>query len=411
MKKIYSSNLYKINEKSQLILVVCLIGFVFSAMTDTILAQSPIPAGAKPVQIVTGIMQPEGPVWKDGVGLLFSDIKDNKIYKWTQDGGKQIYLNPSDSSNGLTLDHQGRLILTQMRLRRVSRQETDGTITPLASTYSGKKFNSPNDVVVKSSGSIFFTDPNYNIPYPYDKELGFQGIYRISPSGSIILLDKTLSEPNGICFSLDEKKLYVDDSNSGTIYVWDVINDSTIANKTKFYQIPNSGGVDGMKIDPAGNIYCSGSNAVYIISPNGTYIDKIVMPTGVTTSNCAWGNADRKTLFITGGSSVYMISLNTTDVKSRDSKTGMNNSFELFPNYPNPFNPSTRIRYSISKSSEVKLTIFSILGQEVVTLVNEYQSTGLYEVTFDAGKIASGTYIYKLNVGSFSTSNKMEHVN
>jgi hypothetical protein len=135
------------------------------------------------------------------------------------------------------------------------------------------------------------------------------------------------------------------------------------------------------------------------------------MPTGVTTSNCAWGNADRKTLFITGGSSVYMISLNTTDVKSPGSKTGMNNSFELFPNYPNPFNPSTRIRYSISKSSEVKLTIFSILGQEVATIVNKYQHTGSYEVTFDAGKLASGTYFYKLNVGSFSTSNKMEHVN
>jgi gluconolactonase len=407
MKKNYSSNLFNTYKKSQLILVVCFIGFVFSAMTDTILAQSPIPAGAKPIQIVTGIQQPEGPVWKDGVGLLFSDIRDNKIYKWTQDSSKQIYLNPSDSSNGLTLDHQGRLILTQMRLRRVSRQETDSAITVLASTYNGKKFNSPNDVIVKSSGSIFFTDPNYNIPYPYDKELGFQGIYRISPTGSLILLDKTLSEPNGICFSLDEKKLYVDDSNNGTIYMWDVINDSTIANKTKFYQIPNSGGVDGMKIDPAGNIYCAGSNAVYIISPNGIYIDKIVMPAGVTTSNCNWGNADRKTLFITGGTSVYMISLNITDVKSPDSKTGMNNSFELFPNYPNPFNPSTKIRYTITKSSDVKLSIYTILGQEVETLVNGYQPSGSYEKTFNAGKLTSGMYIYRLNAGGFSMSNKM----
>jgi gluconolactonase len=409
MKKNYSSNLLITYKKSQLILVICFIGFIFNTIPNIILAQSIIPSGAKPVQIATGLLQPEGPLWKDGVGLLFSDIKANKIYKWTQDSGQQIYLSPSDSSNGLTLDQQGRLILTQMRLRRVSRQETDGTITPLASTYNGKKFNSPNDVVVKSSGSVFFTDPDFNIPYPYTSELGFQGIYRIGLNGNLVLLDKTLNKPNGICFSLDEKKLYVNDWAQGKIYVWDVVNDSTISNKVLFYQLPATGTGDGMKIDPSGNIYCTGPTGVYIISPNGTLIDKIVMT--VSPSNCNWGDTDRKTLYITGGSSVYKIALNITDVKSPDSKTGLNNTFELFPNYPNPFNPSTRIRYSISKSSEVKLTIFSILGQEVVTLVNEYQSTGLYEVTFDAGKIASGTYIYKLNVGSFSTSNKMEHVN
>jgi len=404
MKNIYSSNLFKTYEKTQII-IFCFIGLLYNVLLNTVSAQSPISPGTKPVQIATGIQQPEGPVWKDSVGLLFSDIKDNKIYKWTQNAGKQIYLSPSDSSNGLTIDLQGRLILTQMRLRRVSRQEKDGTITPLVSTYNGKKFNSPNDVVVKSSGSIFFTDPNYNIPYPYDKELGFQGIYRISPNGTLILLDKTLNEPNGICFSLDEKKLYVDDSAYGIIYVWDVVNDSTIANKTKFYQIPNSGGVDGMKIDPSGNIYCSGSNAVYIISPHGTYIDKIVMPAGVTTSNCNWGD-DGKTLYITGGTSVYMISLNITDVKSHG-KTGLNDSFELFPNFPNPFNPSTKIRYTITKSGDVKLSVYTILGQEVETLVNEYQLSGSYEETFDASKLASGTYIYRLNAGGFSMSNKM----
>jgi len=258
--------------------VACLAGLAFATSFDTVFAQSPIPSGAKPVQITTGIEQPEGPVWKDGVGLLFSDIKDNKIYKWTQNGGKQIYLNPSDSSNGLTLDRQGRLILTQMRLRRVSRQESDGTITPLASTYAGKKFNSPNDVVVKSNGSVFFTDPNYNIPYPYKSELGFQGIYRISPAGSMVLLDKTLNEPNGICFSPDETKLYVNDTVGGIIWVWDVLNDSTITNKRKFFTVPVSGGyTDGMKIDPSGNIYCAGSNGIWIVSPDGIYIDRIAM--------------------------------------------------------------------------------------------------------------------------------------
>src|ERR1035437_2629746 len=240
MKNQNSSNLLKFYPKSQLILIACFIGLVYNILLNTVSAQSPIPAGATPVAIVKGLLQPEGPVWMDGVGLLFSDIKANKIYKWTQDGSKQVYLNPSDSSNGLTLDKQGRLILTQMRLRRVSRQETDGTITVLASTYNGKKFNSPNDIVVKSSGSIFFTDPDYNIPYPYKSELGFQGIYRIGLNGNLVLLDNTLNKPNGICFSTDEKKLYVDDSNSNTIWVWDVVNDSTIANKTNFYHVPGS---------------------------------------------------------------------------------------------------------------------------------------------------------------------------
>ena len=180
-------------------------------------------------------------------------------------------------------------------------------------------------------------------------------------------------------------------------------------NKTCFYHVPGFGFVvDGMKIDPSGNIYCTGPSSIYIISPNGTYIDKINMPQGVTsTSNCCWGNADRKTLFITGGSSVFEILLNITDVKGPGTKSGMNDSFELFPNYPNPFNPSTKIRYTISKGSDVKLSIFSILGQEVETLVDGYKPTGTYEETFNAGKLASGMYIYRLDAGGFSMSNKM----
>ena len=265
-------------------------------------SQSPIPKGAKVDTIVSGLYQLEGPVWKDGVGLLFSDIQANKIYRWSPiDSSLTVYLNPSDSSNGLTFDQQGRLILTQMAKRRVARQELDGTITPLASTYDGKKFNSPNDLVVKSDGSIFFTDPDFNIPRGQSSELKFQGIYRISTSGSITLLDKTLNKPNGICFSLDEKKLYVNESAKDSIYVWDVVNDSTLANKRPFYKIPVNGYADGMKIDWAGNIYCTGPTGVWIISPDGTYLDKIVTPRN--PSNCAWGDADKKTLYMTTGNS------------------------------------------------------------------------------------------------------------
>src|ERR1700690_1860262 len=179
----------------------------------TAYSKSPVPPGAKLEKIAVGILQPEGPIWIDSLGLLFSDIAGNKIYQFSpSDSSLKIFMSPSDSSNGMTLDLQGRLLLTQMLLRRVSRRETNGTITPLVSTYKGKKFNSPNDVVVKSDSSIFFTDPDFNIPNGQKAELSFKGIYRISPSGGLTLLDSTLDKPNGICFSLDESKLYVNES-------------------------------------------------------------------------------------------------------------------------------------------------------------------------------------------------------
>ena len=222
--------------------------------------------------------------------------------RWSSADSIKTYLHPSDSSNGLTFDRQGRLILTQMELRCVSRQELDGSITPLASTFHGIKLNSPNDVVVKSDSSIFFTDPDFNIPGNKPSDLHFQGIYRISPSGGLSLLDASLNKPNGICFSLDEKKLYVDESAQDSIYVWDVVNDSTLANRKPFFHIPALGYADGMKIDTAGNIYCTGPYGVFIISPAGKLLGTIPMP--VTPSNCNWGDADRKTLYITGGTSL-----------------------------------------------------------------------------------------------------------
>ena len=149
-------------------------------ITSVVLAQSPVPSGAVLEKVATGFQQPEGPVWKDGAGLLFSDIQRSTIYRWSQMDSITIFMHPSDSSNGLTFDRQGRLILTQMLSRRVARQELNGDITILASTYNGKKFNSPNDVVVKSDGSIFFTDPDFNIPVNQKKELTFQGIYNKS---------------------------------------------------------------------------------------------------------------------------------------------------------------------------------------------------------------------------------------
>ena len=206
------------------------------ACSSVLFGQSPIPPDAKLEKLAAGLLQPEGPLWKDGVGLLFSDIKRNLIDVWSPvDGSVKPYLQPSDSSNGITFDREGRLVLTQMRLRRVARQELNATITPLASMYNGKKLNSPNDIVVRSDGSIFFTDPDFNIPFGQARELSFRGVFRITPKGALVLLDSTFDKPNGICFSPDEKKLYVNESARCLIYVWDVIGDSLIINKKLFY--------------------------------------------------------------------------------------------------------------------------------------------------------------------------------
>ncbi len=385
--------------------------FLFSAALAA--AQSPIPPGAKLVRVATGLIQPEGPLWKNGV-LLFSDIQGNLIYQWSPtDSTLEPYLDPSQNSNGLTLDRQGRLILTQMGLRRVSRQETDGTITPLTSTFRGKKYNSPNDVVVKSDGAIFFTDPDYNVPAGQSVELSFKGIYRISPSGTVTLIDSTFDKPNGICFSPDEKRLYVNNTTTGSIYVWDVENDSVLINKRLFYAMPgNAGGVDGMKVDSAGNIYCTGPGGLWIISPNGVYLDKIPISTG--PSNCAWGDADGKTLYITGGygdGTLYKIRLAST-TKVDDRGCNQQSGYQLYANYPNPFNPRTEIRYTIPEVAHVLLTIYDIDGQKVKTLIDAVQNPGTYNLFWNASssggkQLSSGTYLACLNAGRISKSIKL----
>ena len=378
---------------------------IFLLIFSITFAQSPVPSTAKLEKIADGLLQPEGPVWIDSLGLLFSDIKANAIYLWSPaDSSLKPYIQPSDSSNGLTLDLQGRLILTQMRLRRVARRENDGTIFPLVSTYEGKKFNSPNDIVVKSDGAIFFTDPDFNMPFPFDHQIGFQGIYRLGTSGTLQLLDSTFEEPNGICFSPDESKLYVNDSHKCEIYSWDVLNDSTIANKKLLYSIPASGYADGMKTDSAGNIYCAGPTGIWIISPKGEYLDRIAI--SGSPSNCNWGDQDRKTLYITGGSSLYRIRLATiTDIQNKEESP--DESFKLYPNYPNPFNPETNITFYLAKQSHAVLKIYNLLGEEIQTLIDNNLEKGNHTYRFEGKDYSSGIYFYQLTVGNFKEQRKM----
>lgn len=384
-----------------------------------ILAQSPVPDEAEVELIASGFEFVEGPVWNDDIGLLFSDMNGNKIYNWTEEDSISVFLSPSDNSNGLTYDLEGNLIMNQTGLRRVARLDSNGSQTSLADMYQGKKLNSPNDVVVKSDGAIFFTDPNFNIPPGQHQELPYQGIFRISPYGELQLLDSTLNLPNGICFSLDESKLYVNDSQARIIYVWDVVNDSTIANKREFASIMPTGYADGMKIDADGNIFCTGPLGVWIFSPDGTFLDTILVP--INPSNCNWGDADRKTLFITAGTNVYKIRLAPiTKVKDKGYLPG---NYKLYQNYPNPFNPTTKIRYTVAppnlskeKSPVVKLKVYDVLGNEVATLVNEEKPAGSYEVEFSSTNVTasggasyilpSGIYLYRLIAGDFTQTKK-----
>ena len=387
-----------------------LISFFISTF---IFSQSPVPDGAKLELIANGFKFVEGPVWSDDIGLLFSDMNGNSIYNWNEEDSISIFLNPSDNSNGLTYDLEGNLIMNQTGLRRVARLESDGSQTPLATMYEGKKLNSPNDLVVKSDGAIFFTDPNFNIPLGQKQELPYQGIFRISPYGELQLLDSTLSLPNGICFSLNEKKLYVNDSQVRIIYVWDVVDDSTIANKREFARINPTGYADGMKIDSSGNIFCAGPRGVWVFSPDGAPLDTILVP--INPSNCNWGDSDRKTLFITAGTSVYKIRLApVTNVKDEGY---LPENFRLYQNYPNPFNPTTQISWQSAVGAWQTLKVYDVLGNEVATIVDEYKPAGNYKVEFSSrGRsvsggvsyhLPSGIYFYQLIAGDFTQTKKL----
>jgi len=366
-------------------------------------AQLPIPDGTEIELIANGFQFVEGPVWNDTLGLLFSDLSGNKVYKWTEDDSISIFLNPSSNSNGLTYDLEGHLILAQTGLRRVTRRESGGSLTSLADTFNGKKLNSPNDLAVKSDGAIFFTDPPFNIPPGQQQELTFAGIFRISPTGELQLLDSTLNLPNGICFSPDETKLYVNNSQARIIYVWDIIDDSTIANKREFARINPTGYADGMKVDSSGNLFCTGPLGVWVFSPEGDLLDTILVP--INPTNCNWGNEDRKTLYITAGNSVYRIRIEP--VTGVEKEYNSLDKFELYQNYPNPFNPITNIGFRITEFGFISLKVYDLLGKEIAALINEEKPAGNYSVHFDGEGLGSGIYFCKIIAGSYSQSKKM----
>ncbi len=280
----------------------------------------------------------EGPVWIHAgwiysACLLFSDIPNNVIRKWTPGGKFTVFREHSGfsgsgapagaliGSNGLTLDKRGHLVICEHGNRRVERLNMrTGKAVVLADKYEGKRLNSPNDAVVKSDGSIYFTDPPYGLPKEDadpQKELSFNGVYRLA-HGKLQLLYKDLSRPNGIAFSPDEKYLYVGNSDAAR-KIWmrfDVRPDGSIANGKLFYDVTKEaadGLPDGMKVDTKGNLYCTGPGGVWIFSPEGKHLGTIQLPE--IPANCAFGDRDQQTLYITARTGLYRVRLNVAGVR------------------------------------------------------------------------------------------------
>src|SRR5215207_703940 len=256
----------------------------------------------------------EGPVWR-GEDLLFSDIPNNRTVRYRPlPEGPEIttFRHPTGNANGLTLDPQGNLIACEHSTRRVTRVDANGNVETLVDAYEGKRLNSPNDVVVRSDGAVFFTDPPYGLRNMTEgKELPFNGVYRLDPDGSVHLLADDFERPNGLAFSPDEHTLYIDDSSHFHVRAFDVAADGSLSGSRVLAELKpkadERGVADGMKVDSEGNIYCTGPGGVWILNNAGRILGRIVMPE--VTANLAWGDADRRTLYLTGSTSLYRLRL------------------------------------------------------------------------------------------------------
>ncbi len=256
----------------------------------------------------------EGPTWLAEGFLVFSDIPGNELKKWTKDGGVATFRKPSQNANGNTTDLQGRLVSAEHSGRRVAVADKDGTLKTLAAECEGKKFNSPNDVVVKSDGTFWFTDPPYGLPKGQTREQSGNLVFRHDPKANkttVVVTDSDM--PNGLCFSPDESKLYVADSGKPRhIRVFEVKKDGTLGEGKVFCKI-DKGGPDGIRCDNAGRIWSSAGDGVQVFGTDGALIGKILTPE--SPANLCFGGADGKTLFITARKSLYSIPVLVTGAK------------------------------------------------------------------------------------------------
>ncbi|KZB85677.1 SMP-30/gluconolactonase/LRE family protein [Amycolatopsis regifaucium] len=264
----------------------------------------------------TGCRWTEGPAYfPAGRYLVFSDIPNDRVLRWDETtGAVGVFREPAGFHNGHTVDRQGRLVSCEQGNRRVTRTEHDGTTTVLAETYQGKKFNSPNDVVVASDGAIWFTDPSYGIDSDYEghqaeSEIGGCHVYRADPvDGSVRIVADDFSRPNGLAFSLDESRLHIVDTRQkpSHIRVFEV-KDGTLSGGAIFATC-DAGGFDGVRVDAAGRVWAAAHDGLHCFAPDGTRIGKLLVPE--VCSNLTFGGPRRNDLFITASSSVYTLRVN-----------------------------------------------------------------------------------------------------
>jgi gluconolactonase len=288
--------------------------------------------------VADGFDWSEGPVWvKEGGYLLFSDVPRNLVYRWRRGEDARVYLKPSGytgtvpragemGSNGLTIDSSGHLVLCQHGDRRVARMDAPvrsplPTFVTLADRFEGKRFNSPNDLVFRSNGDLYFTDPPYGMEKQFDdpkREIPYQGVFLRTVKGDVTLLTREMTRPNGLAFSPDEKLLYVaqSDPRAAIWRVFDVKPDGTLANSRGFFDATSlvrtkKGLPDGMKVDSEGNLFATGPGGVLVISPQGKHLGTLF--TGEATSNCAFGD-DGRTLYMTADMYIMRVRLKTKGI-------------------------------------------------------------------------------------------------
>ncbi len=246
----------------------------------------------------------EGPVWDQHGFLYISDEVTNKILRLFPDGHHEDVVSLGDP-DGNTYDKKHRLIDCASVLRAIIAVEPNGHYTVLADRYQGKKFNSPNDVVLGPDGALYFTDPTLDLVKGEKQELPYQGVFRLGADGSVRLLIQDLTQPNGLAFSPDGKKLYVDDSERKDIHVYDVGHDGSVSNARLFGKLDGPGDPDGMRVDVNGNLYVTGESGIWVWDAQGHHLGTIVLPE--QTANLTWGDADHKTLYITSSTSVLKL--------------------------------------------------------------------------------------------------------
>jgi gluconolactonase len=270
---------------------------------------------AKVERIATGLQFVEGPVWMPAGFLVFSDIPANELKRWDAAGGVQTFRKSSNNANGNTLDKAGLLVTAEHGAHRISRTAKDGGVETLIDKFEGKNLNSPNDVVIKSDGSIWFTDPDYGLSGRAKEQPG-NYVYRLDPvSKTLQPVVKDFDKPNGLCFSPDESKLYVADSGQPRhIRVFDVSRDGAVSGGRVFVKI-DKGGPDGIRCDAAGRVWSSSGDGAQIFASDGHLIARILLPE--SAANLTFGGKDGRTLFLTARKSLYMVETKVRAAKRR----------------------------------------------------------------------------------------------